>query len=301
MSTVLFRGESDSPVDVYIPGCPPRPEAFLQGILELQKKIAAEEQPARKVFGLEGGSEGTTVDPLVDGVTKSRDTRGPGYGNSPIRGTAQQPPALSIPAPAKVGDRHSPNRNSQIRPTSLPRSAGTFGGRVTHDPLAADMPVLECPAEQLRELLYFLKHDCTVRYQRLEDLTAVDERSRQRKSDHRFTMVYHLLNFSQPGYLRVKVPLSGDYPEVPSVTSVWTSAGWYEREVFDMFGIKFKDHGDLRRILMPDNWSGYPLRKEHPSRATEMEPFTPEKPSITSLWRGTSWFLWKARMTAAWC
>lgn len=266
------------PVDVYIPGCPPRPEAFLQGILELQKKIAAEEQPARKVFGLEGGSEGTTVDPLVDGVTKSRDTRGPGYGNSPIRGTAQQPPAFIHSRSRKGWRPPQPKQEFPDQTDQLYREVQErFGGRVTHDPLAADMPVLECPAEQLRELLYFLKHDCTVRYQRLEDLTAVDERSRQRKSDHRFTMVYHLLNFSQPGYLRVKVPLSGDYPEVPSVTSVWTSAGWYEREVFDMFGIKFKDHGDLRRILMPDNWSGYPLRKEHPSRATEMEPFTPEK------------------------
>ncbi len=181
-------------------------------------------------------------------MTKSRDTRGPGYGNSPIRGTAQQPPRYPFPLPQRLA--------TATAQTGIPRSdrpayrevQERFGGRVTHDPLAADMPVLECPAEQLRELLYFLKHDCTVRYQRLEDLTAVDERSRQRKSDHRFTMVYHLLNFSQPGYLRVKVPLSGDYPEVPSVTSVWTSAGWYEREVFDMFGIKFKDHGDLRRI-----------------------------------------------------
>jgi len=265
------------PVDVYIPGCPPRPEAFLQGILELQKKIAAEEQPARKVFGMEGGSEGTTVDPLVDGVTKSRDTRGPGYGNSPIRGTSQQPPEFVHSRARKGWQPPQPKQEFPDTTEQLYREVHErFAGRVTHDVLAADMPVLECPADQLRDLLYFLKHDCGVRYKRLEDLTAIDERHRQRKPDHQFTMVYHLLNFSQPGYLRIKVPLSGEYPEVPSVTSVWPSAGWYEREVFDMFGIRFKDHGDLRRILMPDNWPGHPLRKEHPSRATEMEPFTPE-------------------------
>ncbi|MDX2493673.1 MAG: NADH-quinone oxidoreductase subunit C, partial [Desulfuromusa sp.] len=120
----------------------------------------------------------------------------------------------------------------------------------------------------------FLKHAATPPYQRLEDLTAVDERHRQQQPDQQFTLVYHLLNFSVPGYLRIKVPLSGEYPQAPSITNVWPSAGWYEREVYDMFGIKFSDHSDLRRILMPENWPGHPLRKEHPSRATEMEPFT---------------------------
>lgn len=263
------------PVDVYIPGCPPRPEAFLQGILELQKKIVAEEQPARKVFGLPGGSEGTTVPPLVDGVSKSRDPRGPGYGGSPLRGTSQQPPNFLH---SRAGNSWRPPQPKQPFPDTteaLYRDVNErFKGEVEHDPLAADMPVLLCPPARISELLSFLKHQAVVKYQRLEDLTAIDERLRHTPRDHQFTLVYHLLNFTGSGYLRIKVPLTGEYPEAPSITSVWPSAGWYEREVFDMFGIRFRGHEDLRRILMPAAWEGHPLRKEHPSRATDMPPFT---------------------------
>ncbi len=265
------------PVDIYIPGCPPRPEAFLQGLIELQKKIAAEEQPTRKVLGMQGGSEGTTVDPLIDGVTKSRDTRGPGYGNSPIRGTAQTPPAFPFNRAKNVW---TPEQTKQLFPdtteTLYREVLEKFAGRVEIDPLAADMPVLTCPPELINDLMQFLKHDATTHYRRLEDLTAVDERYRSAPPDHQFTIVYHLLNFSAPGYLRVKVPLKGEYPEVPSITRIWPSADWYEREAYDMFGIRFTGHPNLRRILMPNNWPGHPLRKEHPSRATEMPPFTEE-------------------------
>ncbi len=265
------------PVDIYIPGCPPRPEAFLQGLIELQKKIAAEEQPTRKVLGMQGGSEGTTVDPLIDGVTKSRDTRGPGYGNSPIRGTAQTPPSFPFNRARNIW---TPEQTRQLFPDTteaLYREVqDKFAGRVEIDPLSADMPVLICPPELIVELMQFLKHDATTHYRRLEDLTAVDERYRSAPPDHQFTIVYHLLSFSAPGYLRVKVPMVGAYPEVPSITGVWSSADWYEREVYDMFGIRFGGHPNLRRILMPNNWPGHPLRKEHPSRATEMPPFTGE-------------------------
>ncbi len=263
------------PVDIYIPGCPPRPEAFLQGIIELQKKIVAEEQPARKVFGMQGGSEGTTVPPLVDGVSKSRDTRGPGYGNSPLRGTAQQQPHFSSNRSRNIWRPPQPVQQFPENTEALYRQVEErFSGQVKRDPLAADMPVLISPPGLLKDLLNFLKHDTAPAYQRLEDLTAVDERYRHAPPQQQFTMVYHLLSFAVAGYLRIKVPLSGDYPQVSSIVDIWPSAGWYEREVFDMFGIRFTDHPDLRRILMPADWPGHPLRKEHPSRATEMAPFT---------------------------
>ena len=107
----------------------------------------------------------------------------------------------------------------------------------------------------------------------LYSITAIDERMRkhrdgQPKSD--FTLVYHLFSYDRIQYIRIKVALIGDYPSIPSVTDIWKNANWYEREVFDMFGIKFDGHPHLIRLLMPKYWEGHPLRKEHAARATEM-------------------------------
>lgn len=263
------------PVDVYIPGCPPRPEAFMEGVLLLRDKISREERPARKVLHMAGGSEGTTRPILVDSVSKSRDTRGPGYGNSPNRGTSVHPPRLWKSRSEIMWRPPQPRLEFPAFTSDLRRALKErFAGRVKEDESAADMPTFFASAEDAPELLGFLKSESPRRFRRLEDLTAIDERARKQKVESDFTLVYHLLSFDDPGYLRVKVPLKGDYPEVPTITGIWKSAEWYEREVFDMFGIGFKGHPDLRRILMPDCWEGHPLRKEHPYRATEMPPFT---------------------------
>ncbi|MEZ4484386.1 MAG: NADH-quinone oxidoreductase subunit B/C/D [Syntrophotaleaceae bacterium] len=265
------------PVDVYIPGCPPRPEAFLQGLQLLQDKIARNERPARPVLGLQGGSEGTSGPILVDGLSKSRDPRGPGYGNSPLRGSSMQHPAF-------FGQRSDtmwrPSQPKVVFPAGSDdlqqQLAERFGDRVRIDSAAKDMPTLQVSAEHAPELLRYLKQDAPQPFRRLEDLTAVDESARAKRPAHDYTLTYHLLSFDQPGYLRVKVPLTGTEPEAPSITELWPAANWYEREAYDMFGIRFNGHPDLRRILMPDNWSGYPLRKDQPFRATEMAPFTRE-------------------------
>ena len=132
------------------------------------------------------------------------------------------------------------------------------------------------PLERVIEVLKYLKTEITHPFPFLFDLTAIDERSRKKDPDYpstNFTLVYHLFSFSSNSFIRIKVALAGEYPTVPSATSIWSNVNWYEREVYDMFGIRFTGHPHLTRILMPLTWEGHPLRKEHPARATEMGPF----------------------------
>ena len=104
----------------------------------------------------------------------------------------------------------------------------------------------------------FLKVRRNYRY--LSDVTAVD----WFPSEPRFEVVYHLYCHDRKQRLRLKSRISGERPEIASVVPVWGSANWYEREVFDLFGIQFNGHPNLRRILMPDDWQGHPLRKDYP-------------------------------------
>jgi NADH-quinone oxidoreductase subunit C len=95
---------------------------------------------------------------------------------------------------------------------------------------------------------------------RLSGITAVD----WHPADPRFEVTYLLHSLSKNARLRLKCRVSESAPEIDSVTGVWRGANWYEREVFDMFGISFRQHPDLRRILMPEDWEGNPLRKDYP-------------------------------------
>lgn len=263
------------PVDIYIPGCPPRPEAVLHGLTLLQEKIR-EERPARAILNLKGGSQGTQKPILVDGVSKSRDARGPGYEGLPLRGTAATPPSFWQSRTELIWT--PPARSVELSPadTSLHGQLRVrFGDAVQVVQPTADMLTLQVPPERIVEVLRFLKQDASPRYARLEDLTAVDESARQQRQRYPdFTLVYHLLDFEGPSRLRVKVPLTGKETVPPTITDIWPSANWYEREIFDMFGVRFKGHPNLRRLLMPHEWKGFPLQKSYPGRATEMAPYT---------------------------
>jgi NADH-quinone oxidoreductase subunit C len=97
-------------------------------------------------------------------------------------------------------------------------------------------------------------------YNFFEDVTAVD----WFPSSPRFQLSYHILSHLYKERIRLRVLVDGDAPSVESITSIWPAANFYEREVFDLFGIIFDGHPNLRRILMPDEWQGYPLRKDYP-------------------------------------
>src|SRR6185312_2338404 len=129
---------------------------------------------------------------------------------------------------------------------------------------------------QLHRVLAFLKDSVSGPYKLLYDLSATDERMRLHhpEEQHRdFTLVYHLFSFDRNAYIRIKTALDEKDLSVDTITDLWPAANWYEREVWDMFGIRFSGHPHLTRILMPRTWEGHPLRKDHPARATEMGEF----------------------------
>ncbi|OIQ59851.1 NADH-quinone oxidoreductase subunit 5 [Moorella thermoacetica] len=119
----------------------------------------------------------------------------------------------------------------------------------------ADMPALVVPADQLLALMAELKEKRGFNF--LADLTAVDY-----PEDKRIEMVYHLLSVPGMAEIRVKVNLDRQQPEVPSLTALWPAANVQEREAFDLMGVKFPGHPDLKRILCPDDFAGHPLRKD---------------------------------------
>ncbi len=145
-----------------------------------------------------------------------------------------------------------------------------------YQPTKDDVPTLWVPLEQRDAVLIFLKHYIPRPYKMLLDLHAVDERMRRHRDGlppADFTLFYHLLSIERNSDVRIKVALNGEYPVVKSIVPIWANANWYERETWDLFGIKFEGHPNLQRILLPRYWKGHPLRKEYPARATEFDPY----------------------------
>jgi NADH-quinone oxidoreductase subunit C len=119
-------------------------------------------------------------------------------------------------------------------------------------------PSCAVPAERIVEIGRFLKEEPELAFDFLEDLTAVDWPKREA-----IEVVYHLLSYRHRHALVLKVETARAAPRVPTVEGVWKAANWHEREVYDLFGVDFPGHPDLRRILLPDDWVGHPLRKDY--------------------------------------
>ncbi len=118
-------------------------------------------------------------------------------------------------------------------------------------------PFIRIAPGQLRDVALFLRDDPALRFDTLCLLTGMDY------TGGKLGVVYHLASIALGHKIVLKVDVPADSPHVPSVASVWKTANWHEREAFDMIGILFDDHPDLRRILMPDDWDGHPLRKDY--------------------------------------
>jgi NADH-quinone oxidoreductase subunit C len=125
------------------------------------------------------------------------------------------------------------------------------------------------PAEKVPAIAKLLRDHAALRYNFMADLTAVDWPERV----PRYDVVYHLLSLETRAVIRLKTRVGQpgeEHPAVPTVSTIWPTANWCEREVYDLFGITFTGHPDLRRILMPEDWTGHPLRKDYPLTGIEL-------------------------------
>jgi NADH-quinone oxidoreductase subunit C len=130
-----------------------------------------------------------------------------------------------------------------------------------------DQTTLEVSSDGLQSIVMALRDHPEFQYNHLADITAVD----YWPDEPRFAVVYQLYSISNREFLTLKVRLASDKAEVPSIEEIFKNANWHEREVLDMFGIEFFGHSDPRRIIMPHDWEGHPLRKDYPLGYEEVQ------------------------------
>ena len=172
----------------------------------------------------------------------------------------------------------------ETQPLVVEQLQEKFSDAISVDSDNRNEVIIVVDKENIYALLEYLKEDLGYSY--LVDVTAVDNsnlESELMQHDYaRFMVVYHLYTYEgETSRIRVKVPLHEKDLHIPSVTNLWKAANWLERETYDMFGINFEGHPDLRRILMPDDFDGHPLRKDYPLRGKgERESFNFEKQNV---------------------
>ncbi len=171
--------------------------------------------------------------------------------------SASKPPTTATAKPPASAPKAAVKPEPWSSPL-LDRLQKIFPGAVRDAVVFRNQPSLIVSNERLIEVCEFLKSDDGGAYTFLTDETAVD----YPKRENRFEINYQLYSFKLNGRLRLKV-MAGEGEKVPSVVGVWPGANWLEREVFDMFGVQFEGHPNLKRILLPEDWVGHPLRKDY--------------------------------------
>jgi NADH-quinone oxidoreductase subunit C len=158
------------------------------------------------------------------------------------------PAAPPVPTPAATLPGAAPSGLSPAAPVAPPKP-----------PPSRSDPFFNVKAEKLVEVCQFLKTEPTLRFDFLEDVTATDH-----LKEGQIRVVYHLFSYQHRHGIVLKVELDrANSPHLPTVEGIWKTAEWLEREVFDLFGVNFDGHSDMRRIMMPDDWVGFPLRKDY--------------------------------------
>ena len=217
---------------------------------ELPKAVegAGTQKPAT-----EGGGASAQAKPGADASSKPPAPAGAG-GGAP--GAPAKPPAAAPPKPA--APPKAPIKPDPWSSPLLDELQKRFPGAISEAVIFRNMPSLNVAKEHLVAVCQFLKGPDGGAYNLLTDETAADYPKREK----RFDIVYHLYSFEKNNRLRLRVQVGAE-EKVPSVTGVWPTANWLEREIYDMFGVVYEGHPDLKRILMPDEWVGHPLRKDY--------------------------------------
>jgi len=139
-----------------------------------------------------------------------------------------------------------------------------FTGQVLGTMSYADQVGVMLKKDLIKDICSYLRDEPSLKMDHLADLTAVDYSAYPGDTGPRFEVVYNMISTVYRHRIRLKVRVPEDDPRVDSVSSVWNTANWHERETYDLMGVRFDGHPDLRRILLPEDWVGHPLRKEYP-------------------------------------
>jgi len=250
----------------------PAPAATPASMPVQRQSAAGTEEPSSKA----AAAPPVTDKPAEPGAPVPAAASAPDAGAVPPKETAAPPKSPAAPAkpavptgatppkpaaPAKPATPPAPKPVVKPEPWSSPlleQLNKRFPSAISDPLVFRNQPYFTVSKQSLVEICAFLKSEDGGAYTYLVDETAVDYPKREK----RFEIVYILYSFKRNDRIRLKV-LAGDSEKMPAVCEVWATANWLEREVFDMFGIQYEGHPDLRRILLPEEWVGYPLRKDY--------------------------------------